>query len=78
MLLITLVGGVGERAGGFRLTTSDEAGTAGGGYRILARNWKDAGLRLTCVRVRLRPRGFSAGSMEGESADEGGTEPGGK
>jgi hypothetical protein len=38
VLLMTLVGGVGERAGGFRLTTSDEAGTAGGGYRISARN----------------------------------------
>jgi hypothetical protein len=76
VLLITLIGGVGERAGGFRLTTSDEARTAGGGYRILARNRRKLGLGLTCVRVRLRPRGFSGGSVEAEGADEGGTEPG--
>jgi len=31
VLLIILVGGVGERAGGLRLTTRDAAGAAGGG-----------------------------------------------
>lgn len=34
-----------------------------------------AGLVLTCVRVRLRPRGLSDGSAEGAGADEGGSEP---
>jgi hypothetical protein len=29
------------------------------------------GLGLTCVRVRLRPRGFSGGSAEAEGPDEG-------
>lgn len=32
VLLMTLVGGVGDRAGGFRLTTKLAAGAAGAGY----------------------------------------------
>ena len=32
VLLITRVGGVGDLAGGFRLTTKEEADTVGAGY----------------------------------------------
>ena len=38
----------------------------------------EEGFGLTCVRVRLRARDFSGGSVEAEGADRGGTEPGAK
>ena len=62
MLLITRVGGVGERAGGLRrLVTSVEAGGAGCGWKSVNRSVHKGPKRdYTCVLLRFRPRDLSA------------------
>jgi hypothetical protein len=60
VLLITLLGGVGDLAGGFRFTTKEEAGTAGAGYILLIQAEINEEDKLpTCGRVRFRPRDLS-------------------
>ena len=60
VLLITRVGGVGERAGGLRrLATNVDAGGAGWGYRSVSRSTYGPNGNLTCTLFRFRPRDLS-------------------